>query len=297
MSDDDSAAEFGFDDPAFGFATDGIAGVNGSPNPTSSQSATAAQQLYTTATAWDFQTSPPFDAFGSLETTTAATQPGAVAPSWPASFFDQSQDPEFMFDGFSASQMNPNINFEGSQQLSDKFKSSSGLSNGNGLLQLGVPMSPTMEQKLRSIAMPPHLQYHSPNSSSSPGSSPNGNKLTAGSSPEQASGLQIDTRKRKVTSEPEDDDDIDDDGKPVKKTAHNMIEKRYRTNINDKIAALRDSVPSLRIMCKSARGEDTTEDREELHGLTPAHKLNKATVRKMLNGVLSVNVLTAMERS
>ncbi|CRK20314.1 hypothetical protein BN1708_012823 [Verticillium longisporum] len=42
--------------------------------------------------------------------------------------------------------------------------------------------------------------------------------------------------------------------------------------------ALRDSVPSLRIMSKSARGEDTTEDREELHGLTPAHKLNKATV-------------------
>ncbi|GKT57878.1 sterol regulatory element binding protein sre1 [Colletotrichum tofieldiae] len=38
------------------------------------------------------------------------------------------------------------------------------------------------------------------------------------------------------------------------------------------------SVPSLRIMSKSARGEDTTEDREELHGLTPAHKLNKATV-------------------
>jgi hypothetical protein len=57
-----------------------------------------------------------------------------------------------------------------------------------------------------------------------------------------------------------------------------MIEKRYRTNLNDKIAALRDSVPSLRIMSKSARGEDTTEDQEELHGLTPAHKLNKATV-------------------
>ncbi|KAF3761309.1 hypothetical protein M406DRAFT_357688, partial [Cryphonectria parasitica EP155] len=57
-----------------------------------------------------------------------------------------------------------------------------------------------------------------------------------------------------------------------------MIEKRYRTNLNDKIAALRDSVPSLRVLSKSARGEDTTEDREELHGLTPAHKLNKATV-------------------
>ena len=35
---------------------------------------------------------------------------------------------------------------------------------------------------------------------------------------------------------------------------------------------------SLRIMTKSARGEDTADDREELQGLTPAHKLNKATV-------------------
>ncbi|CAJ2661547.1 unnamed protein product [Trifolium pratense] len=57
-----------------------------------------------------------------------------------------------------------------------------------------------------------------------------------------------------------------------------MIEKRYRTNLNDKIAALRDAVPSLRITSKSARGEDTMDDREELQGLKPAHKLNKATV-------------------
>jgi hypothetical protein len=57
-----------------------------------------------------------------------------------------------------------------------------------------------------------------------------------------------------------------------------MIEKRYRTNLNGTIAALRDSVPSLRIMSKSARGEDSADDRQELQGLTPAHKLNKATV-------------------
>lgn len=56
-----------------------------------------------------------------------------------------------------------------------------------------------------------------------------------------------------------------------------MIEKRYRTNLNDKIAALRDSVPSLRIMAGTARlGEDDEE--EDLGGLAPAHKLNKATV-------------------
>ncbi|OBT51679.1 hypothetical protein VE04_08855, partial [Pseudogymnoascus sp. 24MN13] len=65
---------------------------------------------------------------------------------------------------------------------------------------------------------------------------------------------------------------------PVKKTAHNMIEKRYRTNLNDKILALRDSVPSLRVMTKSARGSDGSTEVEDLEGLIPAHKLNKATV-------------------
>ncbi|RKF60323.1 putative sterol regulatory element binding protein sre1 protein [Erysiphe neolycopersici] len=84
-------------------------------------------------------------------------------------------------------------------------------------------------------------------------------------------------QKRKLAAEL--DDEEDDDLNPlVKKTAHNMIEKRYRTNLNDKIAALRDAVPSLRITSKSARGEDTMDDREELQGLKPAHKLNKATV-------------------
>lgn len=84
-----------------------------------------------------------------------------------------------------------------------------------------------------------------------------------------------------------------------KKTAHNMIEKRYRTNLNDKIAALRDSVPALRVMVhrleqnpnaagnandmdvmeeiKAEAGLDPNED-VDLGGLTPAHKLNKATI-------------------
>lgn len=76
-----------------------------------------------------------------------------------------------------------------------------------------------------------------------------------------------------------------------KKTAHNMIEKRYRTNLNDKIAALRDSVPSLRVMVhkleasqnggggssEEADGEDMMWE-EDLGGLAPAHKLNKATI-------------------
>jgi hypothetical protein len=61
-----------------------------------------------------------------------------------------------------------------------------------------------------------------------------------------------------------------------RRTAHNMIEKRYRTNLNQKIAALRDVVPSLRFTNRNYRGEEAGG--EDLHGLTPAHKLNK--VRK-----------------
>ncbi|RMZ70350.1 sterol regulatory element binding sre1 [Pyrenophora seminiperda CCB06] len=97
------------------------------------------------------------------------------------------------------------------------------------------------------------------------------------SSPEPAS---TNARKRKSSESDEGDDDAPSGkkgGGPPKKTAHNMIEKRYRTNLNDKIAALRDSVPSLRVMSRP-NGTEEDDDPEDLEGLTPAHKLNKATV-------------------
>ncbi|KAM7195227.1 sterol regulatory element-binding protein 1 [Naviculisporaceae sp. PSN 640] len=163
-----------------------------------------------------------------------------------------------------------------------------GLPSTGNLVRPEIPqhlrntLTPAQQERLKTIAMPPHLQYHSPKSAGSPDSASSGHFKpgTAGSSPELPDASKSGSRKRKSSADIDDDDDDDDlDGhQPVKKTAHNMIEKRYRTNLNDKIAALRDSVPALRIMSKSARGEDTTEDREELHGLTPAHKLNKATV-------------------
>lgn len=143
--------------------------------------------------------------------------------------------------------------------------------NQDNLLNL-PPSALTQDQRdaLRMIAMP-HLPFAA-GAGGSLGDQPGGS-----TSPDPMKG---NLRKRKSSADIEDDEEeeVDEAQQPVKKTAHNMIEKRYRTNLNDKIAALRDSVPSLRIMSKSARGEDTTEDREELHGLTPAHKLNKATV-------------------
>ena len=88
-------------------------------------------------------------------------------------------------------------------------------------------------------------------------------------------------KKRKSSTEDDNGDsppNLDQANTPVKKTAHNMIEKRYRTNLNDKIAALRDSVPSLRVMSKGSTGDAAGDEAEDLEGLTPAHKLNKATV-------------------
>ena len=59
------------------------------------------------------------------------------------------------------------------------------------------------------------------------------------------------------------------------KTAHNVIEKRYRSNINEKIAALRDSVPTLRIIDKDNPCSNLQED---LQSLSPIEKLNKVFV-------------------
>ncbi|KAJ5579514.1 uncharacterized protein N7459_005499 [Penicillium hispanicum] len=88
------------------------------------------------------------------------------------------------------------------------------------------------------------------------------------------------SRKRKTGS----DDDVTtvtgpvQPGKkmPAKKRAHNVIEKRYRANLNEKIAELRESVPSLRAM-KNPNG-DSNDDDDDAEGATPASKLNKASI-------------------
>ncbi|KIV98241.1 hypothetical protein PV10_01908 [Exophiala mesophila] len=66
----------------------------------------------------------------------------------------------------------------------------------------------------------------------------------------------------------------------AKKRPHNVIEKKYRANLNAKIAELRDSVPSLRVTKKSTGkdGENVDSDDEDLDGLAPSNKLNKASV-------------------
>ncbi|KAF2197320.1 hypothetical protein GQ43DRAFT_458588 [Delitschia confertaspora ATCC 74209] len=113
---------------------------------------------------------------------------------------------------------------------------------------------------------------HSPNSTNHTHTS--SSSLQSSPEPEQPKN----SKKRKSISG--DDPPEGKKGKqpPVKKTAHNMIEKRYRTNLNDKIAALRDSVPTLRVMSRGNGDAEGEDEQEDLEGLTPAHKLNKATV-------------------
>ena len=67
-----------------------------------------------------------------------------------------------------------------------------------------------------------------------------------------------------------------------RKIAHNAIERRYRSNINDRIAGLRDVVPALRAMRprsgRRKRRRSKAEEEELVDGVAAATKLSKATV-------------------
>ncbi len=77
---------------------------------------------------------------------------------------------------------------------------------------------------------------------------------------------------------PEDDEDEASSAQlPPHRLAHTVIEKRYRTNLNDKISALRDSIPALRAMCRSSSDEGDY-GAVDLDGLAPAQKINKGAV-------------------
>ena len=57
-----------------------------------------------------------------------------------------------------------------------------------------------------------------------------------------------------------------------KAAAHNLIEKKYRSNLNEKMMALRDTIPSLRTVVE--KGTDDTDSQE------PGRRLNKVSVHK-----------------
>ncbi|KAL6409553.1 Sterol regulatory element-binding protein 1 [Ilyonectria robusta] len=287
---DNSNSLFGLQDPNIGFVDDGSV-VKPDPSlppndSTSSNSHPPPPQPYyaAPANAWQFTGTPPYDSYDPSSAAPPA-QPTYQTSPWNIPF---GQDQQLQLqqlpvsaglDSLAPATLSPDSIYAGSLPSNPSVAQGPPSDNSNFPPRALSSLTPALQEKLRNIAMPPHLQYNSPKSASSPDSATGEAKMGILSSPELAEMSSKASRKRKSSADLEDEEEEDEDGnQPIKKTAHNMIEKRYRTNLNDKIAALRDSVPSLRIMSKSARGEDTTEDREELHGLTPAHKLNKATV-------------------
>lgn len=286
MADHDNANSlFGLQDPDLGgFIDDGTAMKPDHPSvppPNDSSDPRPPPQPYYDTAAWQFTGTPPYDSYDPSAAAPPA-QPGYQTSPWEISF-GQDQQPQLQLpvsaglEGLAPTTLSPDSLYA---VLPSNPPVPHGHLTDNGNLPPRAisSLTPALQEKLRNIAMPPHLQYQSPKSASSPDSATGEAKMGAFSSPDPAEMSSKASRKRKSSVDPEEEEEDEDGNQPIKKTAHNMIEKRYRTNLNDKIAALRDSVPSLRIMSKSARGEDTTEDREELHGLTPAHKLNKATV-------------------
>ncbi|KAI1017920.1 hypothetical protein LB504_004274 [Fusarium proliferatum] len=284
MADHDSTTSlYGLQDPNLGGFVDDGSVVKSDPSsaslPNDSSRPQTQQQYYDAA--WQFTGTPPYDSYDPSSSTAPPAQTSYQPSPWNLAFGQDQQNLQQLpistgIDGLPATTLSSESIYAASNPSLRQPSF-----NDNTVLQPALisHLTPALQEKLRNIAMPPHLQYHSPKSASSPDSANGELRRGVFSSPDPADGSSKASRKRKSSADPEDEEEEEEDGdQPVKKTAHNMIEKRYRTNLNDKIAALRDSVPSLRIMSKSARGEDTTEDREELHGLTPAHKLNKATV-------------------
>lgn len=292
MADHDNANSlFGLQDPNIGFVDDGsVVKPDPSlpPNDSSSSNSHPPPQPYyaAPANAWQFTGTPPYDSYDPSSAAPPA-QPTYQTSPWNIPF---GQDQQLQLqqlpvsaglDSLAPATLSPDSIYAGSLPSNPSVAQGPPSDNSNFPPRALSSLTPALQEKLRNIAMPPHLQYNSPKSASSPDSATGEAKMGILSSPDLAEMSSKASRKRKSSADLEDEEEEDEDGnQPIKKTAHNMIEKRYRTNLNDKIAALRDSVPSLRIMSKSARGEDTTEDREELHGLTPAHKLNKATVSR-----------------
>lgn len=289
---DNSNSLFGLDDGNLSFVDDGASVAKTDPSNTnaSSRSQSVSQSnTYYDSSSWQYQGSPPYDSYDPSTSGAPPSQVSYQTSPWAISPYNPDQQQQNQVssgvESLGQNSLSPNTVYTGPLPPNPNLDLVLA-SQGSAALQPRAfsTLTPALQEKLRNIAMPPHLQYHSPQSASSPDSAMGEARTGLISSPDLGElSSKTNSRKRKSSVDPEDEDDDDDDpNQPVKKTAHNMIEKRYRTNLNDKIAALRDSVPSLRIMTKSARGEDTTEDREELHGLTPAHKLNKATVRTLI---------------
>lgn len=67
--------------------------------------------------------------------------------------------------------------------------------------------------------------------------------------------------------------------KPTRaKTSHTTIERRYRTNLNARIVALRHAVPALRILEKDKFPDEKADERGYVDGVKAARKASKGSI-------------------
>jgi hypothetical protein len=133
-----------------------------------------------------------------------------------------------------------------------------------------APLSPDEESRLLAIAMPTQTPPITPPLSPSP------------EPVESRKSRKCNPRKRKSSESSDSGPSYPPCNRHLspQKSAHNMVEKRYRTNLNHKIALLRDSVPTMRVLDDDKRNcEDSQED---LQGLQSAQKLNKVLLYSRL---------------
>jgi hypothetical protein len=129
-----------------------------------------------------------------------------------------------------------------------------------------TPLSPSEIQELYAAVMPTNSQgYELSDSPSSP--EPEGTSRSA------TQILESKTRKkgkrnakRKLSNSKE---------AAKERATHNVIEKRYRSNLNSKIAELRDSVPSLCAVEQNKAEGESAED--EFSGYSRPTKVNKVS--------------------
>ncbi|GEQ69031.1 hypothetical protein JCM33374_g2702 [Metschnikowia sp. JCM 33374] len=154
--------------------------------------------------------------------------------------------------------------------VEDKIPQHSGLTEDISSLDFSsmgaIPnFTPQSESKMINFAAPPHESAGGRFDGNSPRKSHVKRELS--SETENANDVKPTIKASKV-SKPE--------RKP--KTSHNVIEKKYRTSINSKILELREVVPTLKFATGKAR-----ISMADLDGLSPASKLNKASILTKAN--------------
>jgi len=106
--------------------------------------------------------------------------------------------------------------------------------------------------------------------------SPYSSDFTSSPEPEPESEIEVQTRKYSKQKQQSKANQVG----PKRHIAHNIIEKRYRNNLNSKIAALRDCVPSLNTRTKeNSSGMDSAEsDLGKQNGLQRFNKVRVARI-------------------